>query len=64
MWVENTTQDMHASYPTIVLPGTPNHPDHPADSFYLTQKLCRTVKFGGRQIAKEFLSGMPVLKDS
>ena len=51
--VENA--NTHDLYPTIVLPGTPNHPDHPANSLNLTQKLCRTVKFGvRRQIAKEF----------
>ena len=44
---------------TIDLDKSPNDQPSfcPADSCYLTQKLCRTMKFGGRwRIAKEFWS--------
>ena len=36
-----------------MLPGTPQPSDHPTGSFYLTRKLRRIVKFGGRNVGAQ-----------
>ena len=42
-----------------MLPGTPQPSFCPADSSYLTQKLCRTVKFGVQNIEAQGLLRKP-----
>ena len=56
-WVESWKRKhtwfiMIPTLPFMLL-GTPNHPSEQADSFYSTQELCRTVKFGGRNVGAQ-----------